>query len=669
MPIAAKHYFILFLLPLLLIYAGCAPKKKIPPSPVPEKPEKISPDAADNAWEKEDYAASADLYRKLLQRPQVPKKKKSRYRFRLAFSLTNLGKCNSALGVLRKWSNEIPQARFTWRWQKLYIHCLGRTEGEKALAEHLSEISISSKYPYKLARKAAEKLIRIYWEKKEYAKALPVYAELFSRTEKREEKTHLQKQIHSRLNGLALQELDKLEKKTRQIKRPLKFPYNLVIWSYWIRRVQKDEKNWPKAWPHLNSVVTSRNLPHPTPFREKLARLQEKLGRVGKRIGLAIPLSGPYSSIGWKVLQGANLAQWKLAREGKNLALHILNTDGENWTEELARLKETQIFGGPMTRKNWEKIRGHGLNQENVFFTFLSRIKNEGENGWRFFTSPRDQVRQIIAPCMERLGIRRFAVLYPQEEYGRKMARIFWEEARKKGAQITGLKSYPPQEPTEWGEAVKSFLRVEDPEDPTLTPEPDFKAVFIPDSFSRAKAIVPQFFFYDEERLLFLGPMLWSQGKMETNLENNYFSLALTTGAWWPENPSPSKQNLSELLDLTMQGNADFWTALGYDFIRHCQRLPSLGLNPAPEKIDKEIATLPPMQWTMAPIMWDKSGAAKQNLYVLRISDSGFKPAHFPSIEALMLYRQKQHMQKIKKLEKEKESNGEKKAPEKDKKD
>ncbi|MFP4657959.1 MAG: penicillin-binding protein activator, partial [Desulfonatronovibrionaceae bacterium] len=634
----------------LFVFGGCAPKKQIEPPKVPE-PAPISAESADSAWEDEDFRRSAELYKKLLQDTDPEGETRSLYYYRLAASLKNLDRCSEAERALEAWSQRDPLARTKWRWHEVRTECLLKAQDKEAWKDHLTEVILGSRYPYPLKKKAADLLIRHFWKQKDYAAALPILSELFDRTEEKDRRVELQNMALNRFNGLSDQALSRLEESERKTQKPPGFPYNLLAWSYWLREAEQNPESWEEIWPHLHSVAYGDDLPDPDPLREKLRELEEELGEIGRRICLTIPLSGSYSKVGWKVLRGASLAQWELAKKGKKIRVTTVNTGEKGWRDKIDDLPGTRIFGGPLTGENWERIKESGLHRNRVFFTFLSSLKNEGRDGWRFFPSPRDQVRRLLQPSVDRLNIRRYAILYPEDDYGRDMARIFWKEATENGAKITGMQSYPPDKPTEWGKAVQTLLQVEDPEDPTQTPDPDFQAVFIPDSFSRVEGIVPQFFYYDEERLLFLGPMLWSQSSAASNLENNYFGLALTNGPWLPDSPSGSRRDLAEALELTMQGEPDFWTALGYDFVRHCSRMPDI--DSGREDINRSLAELPAMQWTMAPITWDRDGLATQNLYVLRFSGTGLVPAHYPSVEALILHRKDKHSKRMEKLEKE----------------
>lgn len=208
------------------------------------------------------------------------------------------------------------------------------------------------------------------------------------------------------------------------------------------------------------------------------------------------------------------------------------------------------------------------------------------------------------------------------------MAEVFWREATAQGIAITGMESYPPNEPTQWGEAISRLLRV--PEEGTEEdveeerPEPDFQAVFIPDSLSKAQLILPNFYYFDEDRLYFLGPELWSQGLTQgQEIESRYFTLAVTPGAWWPDNPAPGTNALITELDSMGQAPPDFWAALGFDFINFTSSLGTLPWDWDAELLNELLSEPMSMDWSMAPIVWDATGKARQRLFLFRPHSKG----------------------------------------------
>ena len=69
------------------------------------------------------------------------------------------------------------------------------------------------------------------------------------------------------------------------------------------------------------------------------------------------------------------------------------------------------------------------------------------------------------------------------------------------------------------------------------------------------------------------------------------------------------------MLDAQKQGPADFWVALGYDFVRLADRL-SLEPGWTPAEVNARLAGLHGMDYSMAPVTWSADGVARQSLYV-----------------------------------------------------
>ncbi|WP_457572047.1 hypothetical protein [Desulfovulcanus sp.] len=634
---------------LILFFTACAPKKIITP-PEPKTAALIH--RADQAWKDKNYRLSQKLYAQILLAPDLNKKNRITAWKRLAFSAIHNKDYAQALTALEHWAKLTPQVKNTWSWQKLYIQALKQTQSDAAYEEYLCRLIINNKYPFSLRLEAGYVLAKHYFAQKKYSQALQVYKELHEQARDNESKITLETHLANFLEQFSLPELQAIKSNLDQAKK-WDFPQNIVFWVYSIQKLKTDNSCWPRIWPNLNTLIQNGRFTDVKPFLAEFDFWEKKLGKPAQTIGLILPLSGPYSAIGWKILRGAGLAQWSLLQDGVQIKIKTINTDSPDWQNIVCNENETVIFGGPILKKNWEKLTSLGENKRKFFFTFLPTIDQEGQAGWRFFPSPRDQVRVLVKKVIQDLNCTNLAILYPEEDFGRKMSRIFWEESTKLGGKITGLKSYPPDQPTKWGKVVASFLNIKDKDDPLQNPDPDFQAVFIPDSLSRASAIIPQFFFYDENRLIFLGPMLWTQGFNPKELEVHYFSLALVPGAWWPENQGAKVTLLKKLLDQTAQGKPDFWVALGFDFVRFSAMLGTLSGSWHSSKLNHILAQIKDavaFDWTMAPISWDEHGQASQDLFVFQPSSSGLIPANMTSIEAKIEFRTKRRAQKLEKL-------------------
>jgi uncharacterized protein len=190
--------------------------------------------------------------------------------------------------------------------------------------------------------------------------------------------------------------------------------------------------------------------------------------------------------------------------------------------------------------------------------------------------------------------------------------------------------SYPPKDPTKWAAKVSELLDVQPPEregEEAMPPEPGFDAVFLPDGWSQAQLLVPQFFFYDEDRLLLMGPSLWGQGlESDQHVEGRYFRLAIFPSAFAPTSPSPGTAALQKAMNRDGLGQPDFWVALGYDFLHFAGAMGPLPGQWTPGDITAAARRAQSMQWSMAPMAWDEDGLARQDLFLMQPTDHGAVP-------------------------------------------
>jgi ABC-type branched-subunit amino acid transport system substrate-binding protein len=56
------------------------------------------------------------------------------------------------------------------------------------------------------------------------------------------------------------------------------------------------------------------------------------------------------------------------------------------------------------------------------------------------------QVRYLVKSAIEDLGIKKFAVLFPNDAYGVEFTNIFWDEVLARGGQVTSAQSYSSKE-------------------------------------------------------------------------------------------------------------------------------------------------------------------------------------------------------------------------------
>ncbi len=632
----ANPWLGLALLAAALVFASCQPPTRVPPPE--EVPRQNLMDRAASAMERDEFDLASELYWRALQEKDLGRKTELRAWRNLARSALKSGKPVRARESLKRWRMLNPDAAQTWAWQEIKSGLIRRELGQKAYVSHLQGL-MSSRRPWALNLRAGRALTELYTERERPRKALSALKrldELAGEDEKRGDVVDLARGVASSMPHEARSEL--LEEAPR--KEAARFPVLVFRWEQALYRFQQGETGWKEAWKALSGVLKDAEAYLRSRLEERLRELEQEHGRPAPGIVLLLPLSGGYGDIGWGIVRGADAAQWRMSQQGRAIRLRVINTQERDWLERLSKLSATySLAGGPIRASIWEEIHEAGLHEDLAFFTFRSSLSpgTEGEDAYRFFPGRTDQVRALLDISRKELDLDSFGTLYPRSSFGRSMARSFWNATVQKGAELNGLGFYDQQHIAMYEDKVADYLHVpegfheqEEKEDParnatnatqnaTRIPEQDFDAVFIPGSFSRARILIPEFFYFNQPDLVFLGPALWSQEiKRISGLDMRYYNLTIMASPWWPDNPARQMKVLRHTLEQSVQEPPDFWVGLGYDFLRFAMEVAPAAMGSSDSDLTGWLHRMSGFDWTLAPFSWDEQGRASQDLYVLR---------------------------------------------------
>lgn len=623
-----KHVLISLAL-LLSMLSGCS-RQIVPPIAPPSA---ASPAArADRAWQAMQYDTARSLYRDLLQRPGLSPDRRSLYGSRAVAAGLALNDLEGADRDLQTWAENMPSALDTLEWQRLHLRRISRTAPAPERVQAVQNTLARPGLPWTDKLTLGEERVNALRRDGFPREALQVIAALHEAAPDRDARRELEHGTLTLATSMPPEERETILTDVVGPDREL-FPFSLIAWAQGQDLLSRSPDEWPSAYRLLAPAARSEDLADREWFRSELAGLEQRFGAVASGIVLLIPMSGPYQSIGREIARGAQCALFELPeRTFAAQELRIINSAGPDWQNELAELPPRfKVVGGPLRRDIWQTVRKHGLHRERFFLSFMSSLPDEGRAGWRFFGSPADQVRTVVRAAMDMHGIRSFAVFYPEERFGSTMAREFWKGVRAEGGVLSGMGTYDPGSPRRLGEAVAGLLDAPAEDSEEEAPEPDFQAVFLPDSLSRAELLAPQFFFYDAKNLLFLGPQVWNQAFLgHADPELQYLSRSLFPGAWWPDNPVPEMVRLQQAFIRQGWGSPGFWAGLGHDFISFGSRLENVSPLDGPERTASILhgAAERMPGWTIAPLDWDAQGHARQNMFLFRPGHDG--PVRIP---------------------------------------
>lgn len=152
-----------------------------------------------------------------------------------------------------------------------------------------------------------------------------------------------------------------------------------------------------------------------------------------------------------------------------------------------------------------------------ILITSKEGVTEAGEYVFQHFLTPTQQIEALTKYALDRSNIAIFSILYPQDDYGEEMVRIFRSEVQKTGVKVGKAIPYSKTQ-TDFTEQINKLTGHKTGASETVYAMPqeakaklplNFEALFIPDSALRVKMITSQLAFHDVKGVQLFGTSLW----------------------------------------------------------------------------------------------------------------------------------------------------------------
>lgn len=262
-----------------------------------------------------------------------------------------------------------------------------------------------------------------------------------------------------------------------------------------------------------------------------------------KTVGVVLPMTGKNSVISQKILRGVEMGLGLYGNVGSSFKLAVVDSEGnpDNARRGVERLvKEDNVIAviGSVLSKNAPAVaaKASELGVPSINLSQKSGITETAPTVFRNSLTSEMQVRYLVKTAMEDLGMKRFAILYPNDLYGIEFANEFWDEVLARGGTIVGAQTYSAKETdfrypiqrlvgtyyvearaeeyklrlSEWSKAqTRKSARITPPDD-LLPPIADFDAIFVPDSAKAMGQISAMLSYNGVKTPRLLGTNLWN---------------------------------------------------------------------------------------------------------------------------------------------------------------
>ncbi|MPZ11955.1 MAG: ABC transporter substrate-binding protein [Kiloniellaceae bacterium] len=321
---------------------------------------------------------------------------------------------------------------------------------------------------------------------------------------------------------------------------------------------------------------------------EPLQQFEEPLtGLQPMKVGLLLPLSGPRADVGQALLNAAQLALFDLG--GERFTLVIRDTqgtpDGAAAAAEAVLAENAALILGPLFATSAEAVKPIVDAAEVPMITFSNNTAIAGPLTFVMGVTPRTQVDRVVDYAVLQ-GLRRFAVLAPENAYGNVMVQSLQEAVFRNGVELSRVVFYDPQSTDVSAEvqvladfnnrrsaadlqrqdlrgrsdeaAQRALLRLQGVE--TLGDLP-FDSILLPASGQQLLSVAPLLAYYDVDpsEVRFLGTSLWEDPQLlkEPTLE----------GGWFPAPPPGLWKSFQDRYEESFGGKPPRVASLGYDAV------------------------------------------------------------------------------------------------------
>ena len=349
-------------------------------------------------------------------------------------------------------------------------------------------------------------------------------------------------------------------------------------------------------------------------------------------LGCVLPLTGKYASYGNRVLDAVILASG-VFDPGRSapIELFIEDSKGEPATARQAVRKlvsEHHVIGiiGPLgSATSLEAAEeAQELGVPIITLTQRAGITETGDYVFRNFLAGDAQVRVLVSFAMNNLGIRDFAILHPDDHYGREMTHLFWDEVDRQGGRIRGVEGYPVGQ-TDFGKEIKSITGLNTPgekgSEESRKPIVDFGALFIPDSGSAVSMIAPQLAFYDVIGVHLMGTNIWNSPDL-LKKEVEYFEGAVFTDCFFLNSPRPNVRTFIDRFYAAWGREPDNVEALAYDATDMLVKLIAGGNMVIREDLRDGISRIENYPGITGMTSFSEGRDARKPLHILMVVDS-----------------------------------------------
>ncbi len=218
-----------------------------------------------------------------------------------------------------------------------------------------------------------------------------------------------------------------------------------------IGRREVQDRRFQPAYETLNDFLRAHPNNAYAPQMTRLRDRAESLGRGVAKLGVVLPLSGPLGDQGGQLLAGVQYAV-RLNNERKQLKVELITRDSEGAmikairaAQEICRDADVSAVIGDLESQVTAGVAAVAQENETPCIAPLAMedgLVDIGNCVFQLNGFIGERARAVAEYAVTSLGLKRFAIVYPADAFGRVMRRAFAEAVLQKGGEIIAEKWY-----------------------------------------------------------------------------------------------------------------------------------------------------------------------------------------------------------------------------------
>lgn len=355
-------------------------------------------------------------------------------------------------------------------------------------------------------------------------------------------------------------------------------------------------------------------------------------------VGVLLPLSGPWAQTGREVLAAVELGLGIYeSAGGKGPVLFIADSKGQPMeasaaVDKLVDDHKVLAIIGPLGASP-SLAAARQAQTRQVPLISLARIDGVARSGPYVFQdslTPQSQVDGLLTEAMALRGKKSFALLAPDNSYGRGFSELLEKGVLARGGEVVRRVYYDPKA-TDFTQYVQALVKLPPgkyrPGAPD-SPQPviDFQALFIPDSPQAVAMAASQLRYFDVTGVLLMGTNLWHEARL-LELAARDVQGAIMPGCFDPNANDPLVRKFVSEYQKALGRTPALLEAQGYDTARVLRHLITGNQPPRTRQaMQQALLGIKDMPGVCGPVTISPQRSFDQPVVIFTVDRAGFRP-------------------------------------------